>query len=548
MLNYLQNTVNDRSILGTEITRLSQHSLKKTLLQIPVTIEKIKESPNIQFILGNAILINGIEFLLPFVGYHAGKQFVVKLIQNTYPTQQNEEAIAQWVSNTLDLTVYPIILYRSKLKNLVFNFVASIGASIKLNDEFSDRVQRAPFCQASPPSFEHFLKQISLELHYVYGTGALAIIKPYIRQIPYGGGAINLILNSYWLGVMLFQYPLSRNGVCAEHQIAILTQNRSLVFMHGLMLFIASTVLISIATLMTQGIIAEDVISSAITNLLMPLFLVHTHLVDLPNMSEERLNSRWDPIVLLWFFSTYLTGIICGVLLFVIRKKREYQTVLTNNQDLFSRITDVELLKSVGHFTKQLFVPTTLQTFHAFSQSDAARPYLILFLTQLENRLDNIQSLNEDPRIKLTYMVLKIPLLGSFISRCAALFVNMRMGVPSDLTNQLIKTILALNINDNLPRLQASIKQTQSRSIEHHQKQQHNWMRFFNIGSQTPPTWFDTETFVTVPSSALTDPSCSTSQPITTSSFETIESENDEPNSRLFNPEPPMLDGFLTID
>ncbi len=549
MLGYIGNTLLTVYATGKDLLHHALDYMKETVMTVPKTAEKIKESPNIQFILGNSLLINGVEFILPFVGYHAGKKVIAQVIGGLYPGYDDDNENVQMVSNAIDCTVYPILFFRLKLGNIVFNSVASVGAAIKLNDEFADRVQLYSHCQQCTPNYDRLTKQISLELHYVYGTTALSMINPYVNRLPHVGVPISVLLNAYWLGVVLFQYPLARNKVCAEHQISLLMQNRQRVLAHGLFLFMTLSVAIGIATLLTQDMVSNSITTTAVTNLLMPLFLVYIHQVELPLVqpSNVSLNTILDPVFVLWILSTYLTQVTCRFGLYAIQHNKNTQFfIFEKMKNASNLLSNSHLVRTITDVSTRVLIPPELKTLKAFSRSDAMRPYMILFLKNIENLLQKANTVNENPLTQLTYIALKMPVLHSFLLACSSLVANAQAGIPHDFTSALIRTLLALNINDNLPALHDAIKKTHGASKKHHERQQDNWMRFFNIGIQTPPSWFQEEGFVMLPQSAAT----AISGPIdSVSSFDDLDMVAEEmARPRLFNPEPESLDGIDEYD
>ena len=166
--------------------------------------------------MANSFLINGVQFVVPFAGYQVIKKLLMTQLKNSYPDYEENE-LANLTIVALDYTVYMILFARVRIKNIVFNATAAIGATRILHEEFTDD-ERHFLCQNCNKESNHLNKEISLLIHYLIGSIVIFVTKFFINYIPYLGEPSTHLLGGYWNGFNIFQYPLTRENVCAQHK------------------------------------------------------------------------------------------------------------------------------------------------------------------------------------------------------------------------------------------------------------------------------------------------------------------------------------------
>lgn len=416
---------------------------QKTLQALPITIKKIKRSADLRFILTNALMINGLEFTLPFLMLYFAESMLTPPLKSIYPNYKEDKSLTFLYS-----LISFLFFIHFKFKNIVFNTVATLGANKVMEDEYDDQIQHHLLCKACTINTSDKLsKAISLQIHYFLGTLIVSTLQLFLNnQLAYIGYPLSFTLGAYWKGFVIFQYPLARDKVCAEHQILLLMKNRSLLIAFGAMLETFELGLTQTMIFGLQNTIPNKIVATAVSNLVTTLGLMHAHQVSIPIPSRsQESSSKQPPLDLLlgiWLWSLYSTSKLASFALFLLKKN--------NALSRFEKPKKILIYFYI--YILPLITPQAFTSLKAFSATPVMSPYMRLFLIDGLLHLQEIKKTNDKPLIWLTRFTLKGILFFPYGKEVLAYCTS----IPIELT-KVLKAILKLDIESNLEKLYKTV-------------------------------------------------------------------------------------------
>lgn len=467
------------------------------LSALPTTLYEIKKISNVRFLLSNSFLINGIQFLSPFIAYSVMKLLLQTQIKSSYPEYSENEYVT-FTANALDNTVYAILFTRIKVKNIVFNIISNLGGTRVLHEEFSDDELHSLCLQCEKES-NRLVKEASLIVHYGIGGLGITIAETVISYIPYAGPPASFMLDAYWRGFGIYQYPLTRENICAKHKIAILMQDRMRLILFGLFYALIELAIMYQLKDRVSDVISERVLLASVSNFLMLFALIHVHNIPIhipKNNSELPESIPFDPITATWSLSLKTTEKSSQFILSFAKQNKNKNT--EEFLKLLNRIEQLnELWKILSNqpafymlitFIIDLIASSELKSFKEFSRASALRPFMISFLEDADALLTTVNHINEHPVTQVVYYSLKIPFVGRRLTNWGASYAKTQMGVEPAFTKALILLIQFFQISENLGDIKSKVEEVHKKSLESHNR--NTWHKLLGFGSNTPRTWF----------------------------------------------------------
>lgn len=147
-------------------------------------------------------------------------------------TPETAETINFYTEYSLYLLIY--LRYRYKLMGL--NAVATIGVAHDIADAYASEPQQVTKVCEDCGFNTRVVGEINLLVQYIalmaMASGVNSIT--YLSLGAFVSNVSDILLKSYIKGFIFYQYPLSAQGICPEHQIAILNNNRLKCLTYGL--------------------------------------------------------------------------------------------------------------------------------------------------------------------------------------------------------------------------------------------------------------------------------------------------------------------------
>ena len=450
----------------SEIAKTQEIRPKDTNMPFPVlnptaTVKKIQKTPELSFLLANSILINGIQYILPVLTYRL-IQFCMQAANNRDETQN--DSFSQAVNQFIQFIFYSLCL-RLIIKNTVFNSIATFGSITQLNTDFYDTDQHGALCANCPAGIND---TSNLLAHYVLGSMTIAALQTMFSFVPYVGTPTSFALGAYWKGWTAFQYPLARQNICAEHQIALLSQNKRQLAAFGGAFQLLELLVDTIISNVTDEGVPKFVLTKGLSQLLTLFSLMHSQQVGIalpsslpPVSSQAKSTMQLDPIVLAWKLSIQTSKGIKPLFKYIFAEKKQTPIVIeklkeistiANKQPLIRAIamTMLSLIQEMTNVTTTtlswIFIAPELQSLQALAAAPAVRPYMLYFLNDMKNILQLPSEHQNQRLVQLLIRALNTPYLGGSLQPLITLAARtVNPAISDDFTHICTKIILMLN-------------------------------------------------------------------------------------------------------
>ncbi|MCP0913071.1 MULTISPECIES: hypothetical protein [Legionella] len=464
---------------------------------VPDTVKKVKDSENLRFLLANSFFINVIQFAAPFVIYRGAKKLLQEQLKNQFGDYE-DYVLFQVAETSLDTAVYMVLYTRLKLRNVVYNTAATIGSTPFINEEFNTQElgsanhNKITLCQDCKITGDRLNKEVSLQVHFLWGSLAMLASQNMVKFIPYVGYPAGLLLNAYWRGFITFQYPLARKKICAEHQVHLLLAEKSFITSFGLMFNGIEALAGHVIKSMAQGNLSDAVIDASLANFLYLMSIMHAHQVDfkIPENSTTIPKLTLDPITMSWWLSLASTNLLGkSANHFLKQIERNDNDYVLKLKQFKERIAKHPVIYMGADVIKTIFIPAELKSLRKLMKSNALRPYAIVLLTELDAGLNFLNEINNSMVVSVTQVALRIPYINRYLISFGAHYAYVYVGIPPELIKLLAKAVTNVDVNTYLQSFQTEIKKIREKSMDLN----NNWFNFFTLGSRLPKNWNEKE-------------------------------------------------------
>lgn len=451
------------------------------------TIKKIKNSPSLRFIIENSLLINGIQFILPVVTYRFA-QFFIHLVLNA--EHEKSKQLAQDLNDFVQVMVY-ILSLRLILKNLMFNLVATSGATMIFDTEFYDLNQVDGLCNDCPEKVDN---KINLVVHYGLTTFAIAMLQLVINTVPYIGSPTSFTMGAYWKGWLAFQYPLARHNICPEHQVSLLYQNKMKIVLFGLLFQSIESIINAAVSKTTNETLIKYTIITGLSQFVTLISLMHAQQIGIkiPNslskLPQNHSMRYADPVNVLWTLSALTSKQLKALIRSTFSKKAKTNLLVEQIKHFYSRSQNQLALQNTLYILRFLLLAHELQSLKTFAAAPAIRPYMLRFLKELSENLKNPSDIQQNAFVQLvlkafntSYVSGPLKLLTTYTLQ----FVN--PNISYEITQASIQLIHLLNQHLDLKKIHKTIVEAE----QHCQSScSANKQGFFRSFGKKPPTLF----------------------------------------------------------
>lgn len=462
------------------------------------TIEKIKKSPHLRFIIENSILINGIQFILPVVTYRFA-QFFIHLVINS--EHEKSKQLAQDINDFVQVMVY-ILSLRLILKNLMFNLVATSGATMILDSEFYDLDQVDGLCNDCPEKIDN---KINLVVHYGLTTVAITMLQLFINTVPYIGSFTSFTMGAYWKGWLAFQYPLARHNICPKHQVNLLYQNKMKIVLFGLLFqSIESTINTAVSRTTNETLIKYTIITG-LSQFVTLISLMHAQQVgikipdSLSRLPQNNSMRYADPVNILWTLSALTSRQLKTLIRSTFSKKAKTNLLVEQIKSFYSRSKNQLAFQNTLRILRFLLLANELQSLKTFAAAPAIRPYMLRFLKELDENLKNPSDIQQSALVQLVLQAFNTSYVSGplkLLTTYTLQFVN--PNISYEITQATIRLIDLLNQYLNLKKIHETIVDAEQHCQFSLSANKQGFFRSF--GKEPPSLFFSKDPFYLIES------------------------------------------------